>query len=60
MISIIMPAYNAALYIKEAITSVLNQTYQDWELLLLTITLQMRQLILLSIFLKWTAVYSIL
>ena len=35
MISIIMPAYNAALYIKEAITSVLNQTYQDWELIII-------------------------
>ena len=35
MISIIMPAYNAALYIKEAITTVLNQTYQDWELIII-------------------------
>ena len=35
MISIIMPAYNAALYIEEAIQSVLYQTYQDWELLVI-------------------------
>ena len=35
MISIIMPAYNAARYIEEAITSVLNQTYQNWELIII-------------------------
>lgn len=32
LVSVIMPAYNSALFIKEAITSVLNQTYTHWEL----------------------------
>lgn len=35
MISIIMPAHNAALYIEESISSVLNQTYQNWELIII-------------------------
>jgi teichuronic acid biosynthesis glycosyltransferase TuaG len=34
LVSVIMPAYNAAAYIEEAIQSVLNQTYQNWELLI--------------------------
>jgi teichuronic acid biosynthesis glycosyltransferase TuaG len=33
-ISIIMPAYNSALYIEESIKSVLSQTYTDWELII--------------------------
>lgn len=32
-ISIIMPAYNAAAYIDQAIDSVVNQSYRNWELL---------------------------
>jgi glycosyltransferase involved in cell wall biosynthesis len=32
-ISIVMPAYNAAKYITESITSVLNQTFTGWELI---------------------------
>lgn len=32
-VSIVMPAYNAQSYIKSAIDSVLGQTFQDWELL---------------------------
>lgn len=34
MVSIIMPSYNASQFIEESIESVLNQTYQDWELLI--------------------------
>jgi len=35
MFSIIMPAYNASLYIELAIQSVVEQTYQDWELIII-------------------------
>ena len=34
-ISVIMPAYNASLYIKEAIESVLSQTYTDFEFIII-------------------------
>jgi glycosyltransferase involved in cell wall biosynthesis len=34
IVSIIMPAYNAANYIQEAIDSVINQTFVDWELII--------------------------
>lgn len=34
LISIVIPVYNAEKYIEETITSVMNQTLQDWELLL--------------------------
>ena len=34
-ISVIMPAYNAEKYIKEAIDSILSQTFQDFELIVL-------------------------
>lgn len=33
-ISIIMPAYNASAFLRRSITSVQNQTYQNWELLI--------------------------
>lgn len=33
-VSIIMPNYNCEKFISESITSVLNQTYEDWELLI--------------------------
>jgi teichuronic acid biosynthesis glycosyltransferase TuaG len=33
LISIIMPAYNAERFVAKAILSVQNQTYQDWELI---------------------------
>ncbi|HSA05956.1 MAG TPA: glycosyltransferase [Candidatus Gastranaerophilales bacterium] len=35
MISIIIPAYNAENYIKNAINSVLNQTYQNFEIIII-------------------------
>lgn len=34
-ISIIMPAYNAEKYIEESILSAVNQTYQNWELIII-------------------------
>ncbi|OWK71758.1 glycosyltransferase family 2 protein [Pedobacter sp. AJM] len=34
LVSVIMPAFNAALYIGEAIESVINQTFRNWELLI--------------------------
>ena len=34
LVSIITPAYNCAEYIEECIESVLNQTYQNWEMLI--------------------------
>jgi len=35
LLSVIMPAYNSKNYIKEAINSVLNQTFQDFELIII-------------------------
>lgn len=35
LVSIIMPAFNTERYIKDAIHSVLNQSYQQWELLII-------------------------
>lgn len=34
IISIIMPYYNAAKYIKETVGAIIAQTYQDWELII--------------------------
>jgi teichuronic acid biosynthesis glycosyltransferase TuaG len=34
LVSVIMPAYNAALFLDEAIASVVAQTYENWELLI--------------------------
>lgn len=33
LVSIVMPAYNSAAYIETTLNSVLNQTFDDWELL---------------------------
>ena len=33
-VSIVMPYYNAAKYIKETIESIIAQTYKDWELII--------------------------
>lgn len=35
LISVIMPAHNAEAYIEESIISILNQTFFDWELIIL-------------------------
>lgn len=35
MVSIIIPAYNAEFFIEKTITSVLNQTYINWELIII-------------------------
>lgn len=35
LISVIIPVYNAAPYLDQAVQSVLNQTHRDWELLLI-------------------------
>ena len=35
LVSVIMPAYNAEAFIAEAIRSVIQQTYQNWELLVI-------------------------
>lgn len=35
IISVVIPAYNAEKTIKETINSVLNQTFQDWELIII-------------------------
>ena len=34
LVSIVMPSYNSEAYIKDSIESILKQTYQDWELLI--------------------------
>lgn len=34
LISIVMPYYNAAKYIKETVNAIINQTYKDWELII--------------------------
>lgn len=34
LVSVIMPVYNAEAYVGDAITSVINQTYKNWELLI--------------------------
>ena len=35
LVSVIMPAYNAELFIEEAISSVFSQTVEDWELIVI-------------------------
>lgn len=35
LVSVLMPAYNAALFLKESIESILNQTYKNFELIII-------------------------
>lgn len=35
VVSVIMPAYNAERFLEEAVRSVMNQTFRDWELIIL-------------------------
>lgn len=35
LVSVIMPVYNAEVFLRESIQSVIDQTYQDWELLVI-------------------------
>ena len=35
MISVIVPVYNAEKYINRCISSIISQTYSDWELILI-------------------------
>lgn len=35
LVSIVMPAYNAEKYIEQSIESIINQTYQNWELIII-------------------------
>ena len=35
MISVIIPLYNKASYVEKALQSVLNQSYQDWEVIVI-------------------------
>ena len=34
LVSIIMPNYNSSKYLEETINSVINQTYSNWELII--------------------------
>ena len=34
LVSIIMPSYNTAKFIKDTVNSVISQTYQNWELII--------------------------
>ncbi len=35
LISIVIPAYNAEKYIEECLNSILNQTFQEWECIII-------------------------
>ena len=34
LVSVIMPSYNTAKYIADSINSVINQSYENWELII--------------------------
>ena len=35
LVSIVIPAYNAAIFIEETIRSIFNQTYRNWEMIII-------------------------
>ena len=42
LISIIMNCHNGEKYLKDSIKSILDQTYQNWELIFMTIILMIK------------------
>lgn len=35
LISVVLPVYNAGLYLREAMLSIIGQSYQDWEMIVI-------------------------
>ena len=50
LVSIIMNCYNGEKYLKQSIKSVIQQKYQNWEIIFLTTAQQIKVLLLLNLF----------
>ena len=37
LVTVVMPAYNAEKYLSEAVESILNQTFKDFEFIIITV-----------------------